>query len=214
MAAGLGRRFDDQVPKQFHLINGKPLIFYSLKAFFDFNPNIKIILVLNKKWFTHWNEMCASSKMNIPHLVVEGGESRSESVSKALNEVPDSSCVMIHDAARPCLKLDLIERLYKGFLENGNAVPSLPVTNAIRKVTAGKSEWLDRDLYHNIQTPQVFLSSDLKKALRENMAHDCFDESELMEKNGNPIFTVLGDPINIKVTYPLDIQLAGLILSN
>jgi len=213
VAAGNGRRFNDQVPKQFHLIAGKPVIYYSLKAFVDFNPNCKVILVLNKTWIDQWDKICKTNNIDIDHLVVEGGESRSESVYNALEIVEDNACVMIHDAVRPCLNPELIKKLYECFLLCGNAVPLLPISEAIRKVKKGKSKWTNRNHYHSVQTPQLFLSSDLKKAFENNQGIDCCDESELMEKNGAEIHVVPGDPENIKITYPLDFKLVGLILT-
>lgn len=214
VAAGQGHRFNDPVPKQFHNISGKPLIYYSLKAFFDFSPKVKIILVLNKNWMEYWEELCKSKNITIAHEVVEGGENRSESVHNALKIIEGNSCVMIHDAVRPCLSINLIQDLYNGFIKKGNAVPSLPITNALRKVHGDKSEWVDRSLYYSMQTPQVFRASDLKDTFHKNDQSSFIDESEMMDKNGMEINLISADPNNIKITYPLDIQLASLILQD
>lgn len=146
-------------------------------------------------------------------VIVDGGATRAESVANALSAV-DTELVAIHDAARPLLTPELLDDLVAELVANPDAdaiIAAAPVTDTVKKVDEGRIvETLDRSELWGAQTPQVFRTEVLRKALRR--AHTVTDEAMLIEAAGGKV--LVHDPgiPNLKVTTPVDLRVAELLL--
>lgn len=213
VAAGNGSRFGAQLPKQFEELNGMPMLWYSMRAFQKFNTHISLILCLPEHFIDKWNIICEEKKIDIEHHVVTGGSTRSETVNKALQTLPDEGLVFIHDAARPCLKVDLIESLFTGVEMNHFIMPVVSVQESMGEIENDEFVRSDRKRFVSIQTPQVFNLAKYKNAYLEHYDENASDESEIMIKAGINITTIEGDESNIKVTFPHQMAAAESILN-
>jgi 2-C-methyl-D-erythritol 4-phosphate cytidylyltransferase len=140
---------------------------------------------------------------------VTGGATRSASVAAALREVPDEAAVvLVHDAARPVLQEDVIERVLAPLSAGWDgAVPVLPVPDTVKRVRGEEVvETLDRSELVLVQTPQAFIASVLRAAVTDGDASDC---AALVEAGGGRVTVVPGDPRLLKVTSPADLELVA-----
>ena len=217
VAAGSGTRLGSSVPKQVLNLNGRPVLWWSLKAFNDFDPSVKIILVLSPEFSEMWSEMFDSLPLQdrIPHTVAFGGLTRTESVKNGLEKITNSeSLVAIHDGARPLIDHDMIAKGWKTAEKYGNAVPVTPVVCSLRRVFAsGDSLNVDRSEYVEVQTPQIFDTEIIKKAYYEINDQVFTDDASVVENCGVKIHLYEGKAINLKITNKGDIEVAGILLS-
>lgn len=204
VAAGKGSRFGGDLPKQFVLLQDRPVIAYSLDVFS--NLGYELLVVIHPDNASYFQEM--SQRYDFPrHQIVWGGSERFHSVQNALNVIPDEAeLVMVHDAARPNIDTLLIEMLAAESLKVGNAIPALPLSDSIR-MRHGE-EWVAvlRDHYRVIQTPQCFASADLKKAYEQPYRTAFTDDASVLESYGKPIHLVQGKNGNIKITHADDLK--------
>lgn len=208
------------LPKQFQDLMGRPVLWWSMKAFIDEDPSVRIILVLNEKFIQDWNDIYFSLPVEdrFAHDVVPGGNSRTASVKKGLFAVPDSDdcLVAIHDAARPLVTPEMIAGGWKAAAKHGGAVPVVPVTDSLRLVGSKDhniSSAVDRSLYMAVQTPQVFRADLLKEAYKSNPDAVFSDDASAFEAAGGKTALFDGSPSNMKVTNPGDIEIASVLLS-
>jgi 2-C-methyl-D-erythritol 4-phosphate cytidylyltransferase len=153
-------------------------------------------------------------------LAIEGGRVRSESVRRALSAATPSELVLVHDAARPLLQAELASRVIAALEADASAagaIAAAPVTDTIKRADAQLvvRETLDRSSLWAVQTPQVFRRAALERALAvpsEELAR-ATDDAALVERDGGRIILVSSDPHNIKVTTPLDLRVAELLLA-
>jgi 2-C-methyl-D-erythritol 4-phosphate cytidylyltransferase len=175
------------VPKQFLLLNGRPLLMYTIEAFHQSAYQPQIILVMPPNFHTYWQELCQEHGFTIPHLLVNGGETRFHSVKKGLELVDDGSLVAVHDAVRPLTSLQLIDDAYAKAAEYGNAITAVKSRDSVRSVRNGHSESLLRDEIYLVQTPQTFRSELLKKAYLQPFNEGFTDDASVAEKDGAAI---------------------------
>jgi 2-C-methyl-D-erythritol 4-phosphate cytidylyltransferase len=210
-AAGSGKRLGLDRPKAFASLNDRPLIAEALERL-DGSDWIEGIVVAAPP---EWEEPCilvaeevAAGKVA---ETVTGGASRSESVRAALAEVPDeATVVLVHDAARPVVGEEVIERLVTALADGWDAaVPVLPIADAVKRVDGESvTETLDREGLVTVQTPQAFVASTLRDALAGDLSNapDC---ASLVEARGGRVRAVEGDPRLLKVTTPADLELVA-----
>lgn len=218
VAGGSGQRFSAemrqsgiQVPKQFLLLNDKPILMHSLQRFYDSDNAINIILVLPKEQISYWQELCKRYQFNIAHEVVEGGRTRTESVKNGLHQVPADAIVAIHDGVRPLLTTSLITHAFLQAAERGSAIPAIPATDSLRKTTG---ESVDRDTIVCVQTPQVFRADEIKRAYKILGEQSFSDDATAYEKAGFKPTIIEGEKNNIKITTPIDLLVANEIQKN
>ena len=205
VAGGKGVRAGGDCPKQFQLLGGKPMLMHTIRAFFDYNSLINIVLVLPNDFRDYWEELCATYSFDIPHKVVAGGETRFHSVKNGLAEIADKQIVGIHDAARPFVTSPLIGRCFDAaFAQQCGIIPVIDEVNSMRILTENGSRIIDRQLLKIVQTPQVFPASALKKAYEVDFDPTFTDDASVFEQNGGNIQFVQGDGINIKITTAFD----------
>lgn len=216
VAGGEGTRLGGALPKQFREVAGKPLLWWSMKAFHDEDIATRIILVLHPDFIGMWKNMfCNLSKEErIPHEIVPGGSSRTESVRHGLRLVSDSpdSFVAVHDAARPLATVEMINRGWMTAADCGGAIPVIPVTDSLRFFKDGASKAVDRSVYVAVQTPQVFRSGLLKSAYAGNPDVVYSDDASAFEAAGMVPALFDGSPMNMKVTNPGDLEIAALLI--
>lgn len=216
VAGGSGTRMGGGIPKQFRSLLERPVLWWSMKAFHDENPNTELILVLPEEFIPLWNDLFATipEKDRFEHLVTIGGNTRTESVVNGIGLIEDEdSLVAIHDGARPLVTKEII---HQGFLlagAEGAAVPVVPVTDSLRKLNGDSSECVDRNRFVAVQTPQVFKTLLLKKAYREAEDDKVFtDDASVVERMDQKIALFEGSHNNIKITNPKDLAIAKLLM--
>lgn len=225
VAGGSGSRMQSTLPKQYMLLDDKPILMYSIEAFYQADPRTGIIVVIAKEMERLWNELCQAHAFDIPHQTVYGGGSRPESVYQGLLFIAtdeiydgDSSLVAVHDGARPLISSEEINVLFAEAKVKKCVVPAVASINSIRIGTVSENKTLERNLVWQIQTPQVFYADLLTQCYRsviDELALDQFtDDASVAEKMGNTIYLCPGSYRNIKITNPEDIGIAQVYLKN
>lgn len=214
VAGGSGSRMNVPTPKQFLLLKGIPVLIYSLAAFHQFDSSIRLLLALPENLFDTWRELQKKHGVSIPHELIPGGETRFHSVFNCLQHLNNEDFVAIHDGARPLLSHELILRLYATAEKEGNTIPVIPVNESIRMLEESSSIPVDRSLYRFVQTPQVFLTSQIQKAYTQPYRPGFTDDATVVESIGGTIHLVEGDQVNLKITYPDDLLVAEALLSS
>jgi 2-C-methyl-D-erythritol 4-phosphate cytidylyltransferase len=212
VAGGTGSRMGKDTPKQFLLLAGKPLLAHSIEAFYRYDPLVTIIVALHPGYVENWAELCRKFSFTVPHQIIPGGSARFFSVKNALSALRGEGLVAVHDAARPLISVELISRSFREAAIHGNAIPGIPVNETVRSVNHGNIRLLDRSTLQLIQTPQTFETGLLKKAYDQDYRAEFTDDASLIEAMGLQIHLIPGDPRNIKITLPGDIQIAELFL--
>ncbi len=213
VAGGKGLRLESETPKQFHLVDGRPLVMHTFDAFSAFYGKAEFLLVLPELEIGRWRHLCADYDFSVAHQIVEGGPTRYHSVKNALAYVSDKSLVFIHDAVRPLVTGKTIKDCQQVATIHGTAIPVAELTDSLRQVENGISKALARDNFRVVQTPQVFRSEIIKKAYLQSYRDDFSDDAAVVESTGLPLHLVEGSADNIKVTRPGDIGYVEAVLA-
>jgi 2-C-methyl-D-erythritol 4-phosphate cytidylyltransferase len=208
-AAGRGERLGSDRPKAFARLGGRPLLAESLERLEESGWIDAIVIAAPPDWEEPSilvAEEIAATKVS---SAVTGGESRSESVRLALAEVPEEAAVvLVHDAARPVLPEEVIERVLAPLSEGWDGVvPAVPLADTVKRVDGDRVlETLAREDLVAVQTPQAFLADTLRRAVSGDVssATDC---ASLVEAQGGRVKVVEGDPRLLKVTDADDLAL-------
>jgi 2-C-methyl-D-erythritol 4-phosphate cytidylyltransferase len=225
-AAGSGQRLGAGGPKAFVSLAGRPMVEWSIEAF-RASPSASSIVVACPPGHVHG---LAGEDV----AIVEGGATRAQSVSNALQMV-DTDLVAIHDAARPLVTPELIEAVVATVVADPDAdgaIAAAPITDTIKRVADAKrapfavietpngarmiQETVDRDALWAAQTPQVFRVGALREALGGDpgVVAAATDEAMMVEAAGGKVLIHPASPVNLKVTTPLDLRLAELLLAS
>ena len=208
VAGGKGIRMNSDIPKQFLLLKGTPVLMNTLENFAHLD---EIILVLPKTQIEYWKNLCKEYSFSIPHISVEGGETRFHSVKNGLKKVVNNSIVTIHDGVRPLISTKLIDRLIDKVKNGIGVIPIVPVRDSIRKVDAEISTHVDRTDLYKVQTPQCFLSDDIKNSYTQEYSEKFTDDASVFESNGGNIKTIIGEERNLKITAEEDLKIASIL---
>tara|TARA_B100001250_G_scaffold72159_1_gene58587 strand:+ start:67 stop:750 length:684 start_codon:yes stop_codon:yes gene_type:complete len=215
-AAGSGSRFGEE--KQFKVLKGKPLWFYTLKPFIDSDLINELIFVLPEKSI---NNIQSSNKYKLISKkkeikLVPGGSKRKDSVLNGLLSTKKTNdFVCIHDVVRPLIKESLIDKAINGIIGFDGCILALPSTDTVKIVDEKiVHNTVDRNSVWMAQTPQVFRKDKLLKAYKEHGLVEVTDESTLMEMMGFSIKVINGDINNIKITSKIDLEIAKIIMEN
>jgi 2-C-methyl-D-erythritol 4-phosphate cytidylyltransferase len=212
VAGGSGSRMHTDIPKQFLNVNGKPILFYTLKCFDNYLKGIPIILVLPEPYIDYWKSITKKNDFTIAHQVTFGGQTRFHSVKSGLEHIKEAGIVAIHDGVRPLVSKETLHRTFQKAEKDGNAIPAIPVNESIRKVEFGFSIPVNRNNYFLIQTPQCFHSELIKKAYEQVYKEEFTDDASVVEALGVKINLVEGNQENIKITRPADLKYAEALL--
>jgi 2-C-methyl-D-erythritol 4-phosphate cytidylyltransferase len=212
VAGGTGSRMNNELPKQLIEINGKPIIVYSIEKFQHFNKDIQVIISLHKDYFDLFEKI--KSRFNLKNIqVVQGGDTRYQSVKNALAVLnPNTTIVGVHDAARPLVSLQTIQKTFTAAEQHGAAIPVIDMNESLREVNGGESKSVDRTKFKVVQTPQCFKKDILLKAYDMPYSPLFTDDASMIEKIGCQIFITEGNKENIKITYPQDLIVAQTLL--
>ena len=224
-AAGIGKRMQSDIPKQYLKINNMTVLEHTLNCFL-FHPDVAgIIVVLNTDDY-YWKNIKLSPNHGKPVYTVEGGKERSDSVLQGLDylllveQLAEDSWIMVHDAARPCLIEKDIDSLLSIRAKNSaGGILASPVRDTMKRAVSNKNIVSNtesrEDLWHAL-TPQLFRIGELKDAINTCQEKDISitDESSALEATGKQVELVEGSMNNIKITQQSDFEMATLLLTS
>ncbi|MCM8829823.1 MAG: 2-C-methyl-D-erythritol 4-phosphate cytidylyltransferase [Candidatus Omnitrophica bacterium] len=198
-------------PKAFLKIGRKQLLYYSIEKFYE--KSDEIVIVLPSSYVEKWAKKLKKSYDKIE--VVRGGEHRQDSVKAGLSVLKRSSIIVIHDVARPFFSDELLNHVIECAIKYGAAVPYIEPQDTLKERDGQfVKKTLNRDTIISIQTPQAFKAEIIReaynKAYRENFY--ATDDAGLVERLGVKVYLVKGERKNIKITHPLDIDIAKEII--
>lgn len=214
VAGGQGLRMGGLLPKQFLPLNGLPVIFHTVEKFSKALPGVRIIVVLHPDYITYWHQLTQEYSFDCECKLCVGGNERFFSVKNGLDAIDaDEAIVGVHDAVRPLVSADVISQLYLEAMKSGAVVPVVPATDSVRLIgDDGASRAVDRSIVQLVQTPQVFNLSLLRKAYSQPFNSLFTDDASVVESLGYHVSLVNGNKENIKLTTPIDLKLAELIM--
>jgi len=208
VAGGKGDRMNADIPKQFLLLNDLPILMHTIKQFSHFE---KIVLVLPNTQFENWKALCKQYNFTQKYTLVAGGETRFHSVKNGLEDIDENCIVAIHDGVRPLVSKTLIDNLTETVSKNIGVIPVVPAKDSIRKIERKNSTHIDRSNLYKVQTPQCFLSADIKSAYTQNYSKFFTDDASVFESYGGKISTILGEEKNLKITTQEDLKIAEVL---
>jgi 2-C-methyl-D-erythritol 4-phosphate cytidylyltransferase len=222
-AAGLGTRMGAETPKQFLELDGVPIVILSLRRIASCELVTDLIVATRADGVAKLEERIRGEKFKQQVRVVRGGDSRQESVARALDEVPnDTELVAVHDAVRPFVTREQIARVIEEARHCRAAILGIPAMDTVKEVKRASlpedvaliTATIPRERVVLAQTPQVFATKLLKEAFASAQADgvSASDEAGLIERLGHDVHVVLGSERNIKITKPADMELARFFL--
>ena len=211
VAGGVGTRMGANLPKQFMLLKGKPVLYYTIRAFMEAYDDLQVILVLPLDYMDIGQQIIAYFDKNRISITA-GGETRFQSVKNGLVLVEEESIIFVHDGVRCLLTKELIHRCYQKALETGTAIPAISSKDSIRLLSKEDNESFDRNKVMLVQTPQTFQSKILLPAFHVNYKDEFTDEATVVEASGIKISLVEGEENNIKITRPGDLLIAEMLI--
>ncbi len=208
VAGGNGQRMESALPKQFLLLKEKPILWYTVQTFLKSFSDLQIILVLPQAFIENGDSIVTGLDATNRIKIIQGGDTRFQSVKNGLQLVEADSIVFVHDGVRCLVDEDLIQRCYWQAIEKGSAVPVVTATDSIRIVEGENHAVCNRNNIRIIQTPQTFKSNILLPAFQQPYINDFTDEATVVEANGNKVYLIEGNYNNIKITRPVDLLIA------
>lgn len=212
VAAGQSSRFRDaNYKKPFAPLAGRPVWLHSAEKFTDRDDVKQVVVVVAPEDREAFLEKFGASLAFMGITLAEGGAERADSVKNGLEKLaPEIEIVAIHDAARPCLATEWIDRVFAAGAKTGAAILATPVVSTLKRVGPDHviRETVDRTGLWEAQTPQVFSRSLLERAFAAAAGRPATDEAGLIEALGHPVTVVPGSPINLKITSREDLRLA------
>lgn len=205
------------IPKQYQLLAGKPVLMHTLAQFAKSESQVKFVLVLHKDMRAYWQSLCAKYAFEIEHEIIEGGSTRFQSVKNGIQfilaqDAAVDSLIAIHDAARPLINPSLIDQSYACAREHGACIVALASSNSIRIGDNSVNKAVDRTQVWSVQTPQTFRLALLEEAFAQAESPLFTDDASVVEKLGHPIHIIPGEQKNMKITFPEDLEIAALLL--
>ena len=214
-AAGRGERLGPGAPKALRTLAGQPMLLHAVRALAAARSIDLVVVAAPEDGVDEARSILAGLDTEAEIVIVSGGETRQDSVARALLALPaDVDVVLVHDAARPLVPPDVVDRVSAAVRGGHDAViPTLGVVDTIKEVDDGVVVGtLDRSRVHAVQTPQGFARAVLQRAHASSEGSDATDDAGLVERMGVMVHTVAGDEEAFKITRPLDLVLAEAIL--
>ncbi len=222
-AAGLGTRMGAATPKQFLELGGEPLVIFTLRRLAACEAITDFILATRGDELTSLEDRVSKARLGRPARVVHGGETRQQSVANALAQVaPETEIVLVHDAVRPFVTTEQVNRVIAEARTRGAAILGIPAIDTVKEVKRASlpqdvaliTSTIPRERIVLAQTPQAFRYSILREAFARAKQDDvtASDEASLVERLGKDVFVVLGSERNLKITRPAEMDLARFYL--
>ena len=221
MPAGSGTRMGADRPKQFLELGGRPILQRTIELFYHTLPEAKIVTVLPSACMGYWREWCMDNGFHVPQILVEGGITRFHSVRNALAKVPEGAVVAVHDGVRPLVTPELVVEMVQKMESCRALIPVIPMVDTLKvlsKDAGGRLRTMDgvtvdRSQVFGAQTPQMFLSEDLKSAYGLPFDTAFTDDASVAQAKEIPLSYIEGERFNIKITTKDDLLLAEAVLS-
>jgi len=213
VAGGSGSRMGTAVPKQFLLLQGRPVLWYTLNTFLSAYEDLVVVLVVPGSHREAAQAVVA--QMGAPERirVAEGGVTRFDSVRNGLALVEEESVIAVHDGVRCLASVELVRRCFAEAGKMGSAIPVVDCKDSVRWIEGEGSRAMDRSRVKLVQTPQTFLGRLLLPAYRAEYHAGFTDEATVVEAAGHPVHLIEGEVNNIKITLAADLVLAGELIS-
>ena len=216
-AAGMGVRMGGGTPKQFLSLDGVPIFVHTLRKFVAADAIDEIYLALRPEDMERAEKDLEREHFAKPLRLVSGGATRQETVARALAEAPPSTqLVVVHDAVRPFVELEMIRKVVEAARQDGAAILGIPSVDTVKQVERQTIlGTVPRERIVLAQTPQAFRYDIIREAFARAAA-DGFggtDESSLVERLGHPVVVLMGSDRNIKITKPSDLPIARLYIA-
>jgi 2-C-methyl-D-erythritol 4-phosphate cytidylyltransferase len=213
----MGVRMGGDTPKQFLSLEGVPIFVHTLRKFVSSGSIDEVLLGLRAEEMERAQKEINGERFSKPVRLVAGGASRQETVARCLAEAsPKTEFVVVHDAVRPFISLDMIQHIIEAAREHGAAIFGILSVDTVKQVERYVVRGtIPRDRIVLAQTPQAFQYPILREAFDQAMT-DGFngtDESSLVERLGHNVIVVMGSDRNIKITKPSDLPLARLYIA-
>lgn len=212
VAGGKGTRIPGTMPKQFLPLNGRPILLHTLDAFHRYNPQLPVVLVLPADDRDTWMRIRREHQVYNPITLVDGGETRFQSVRNGLNAISGEGLVAIHDGVRPLISEDIIGASFRLAAAHKTAIAAVRLKESIRMTDQDTTRAVDRSRYRLIQTPQTFDLSLIRKAYQQKEDATMTDDASVAERAGFSISLFEGSYENIKITTPEDLVVAEALL--
>jgi len=212
VAGGSGQRMGTQVPKQFLLLHGRPVLWYTLNVFLRAYEDLDIILVAPEEHMETARAMIYATEE--PHRIrmIGGGATRWHSVRNGLQPIREDAVIFVHDGVRCLLSTELVHSCYEQAILLGSAIPVIDSRDSVRVITGEDSAAIERSRVKLVQTPQTFRSNILLPAYAQEYQESFTDEASVVEAHGGKVFLITGEVNNIKITTPIDLIVAGKII--
>lgn len=212
VAGGKGTRIQSQIPKQYLEVNGLPILMHTLNAFFRYNKDITIVLVLPQDDFPRWSELCKKFNFNKPLILQQGGDTRFQSVRNGLAKIEGDGLVAIHDGVRPLVSADIIGASFHLAAVHKSAVAAVRLKESIRMTDQDNTKAVDRSRFRLIQTPQTFDVKLIRQAYTIKEDQSLTDDASVAERSGHVISLFEGSYENIKITTQEDLVIAEALM--
>jgi 2-C-methyl-D-erythritol 4-phosphate cytidylyltransferase len=201
------------MPKQFLPINGVPVLMHTIQKFAAAVPEIELVLVLPSDQISIWKSLCVEYKFTVHVNLVEGGETRFQSVKNGLSVCESDGVIAIHDGVRPLISGALIQVCFETALKSGSALPVVPISQSLRQ-KRGESDSvpIDRSGMLSVQTPQCFHAGLIKASYGQPFNDSFTDDATVFEAAGHKVTLVEGEETNLKITTQADLKIAQAIL--
>ena len=226
VAGGSGVRMGTTVPKQFLLVHGRPVLWYTLQAFLGVYDDMEIVLVVPEAHLETAGELIKGLAGAGRIRLASGGDTRFHSVRSGLEKMKEGTggglpiggeaagkeeqgVIFVHDGVRCLVGKDLIQRCYEQAVQLGSAIPAIDCPDSVRLVEDVGSKPIDRRRIKMVQTPQTFRSDILLPAYMQDHQEAFTDEATVVEEAGHPVYLIEGERTNIKITTPEDLVMAG-----
>ncbi|ASS97761.1 MULTISPECIES: 2-C-methyl-D-erythritol 4-phosphate cytidylyltransferase [Geobacillus] len=217
LAAGRGKRMNAGMNKQFLELGGEPLIVRTLNVFERDERCTRIVLVVNPAERSRFEQLLARFRIRKVAALTDGGEERQHSVYNGLQALAGEEIVLIHDGARPFVRVHHLHELVNAAVQYGAAIPAVRVKDTIKKANGlFVEQTIDRSSLWAVQTPQAFRLSLIMEAheAAKQAGYLGTDDASLVERIGKPVKIIEGDYRNIKMTTPEDLLFAEAILAS
>ena len=215
VAGGKGVRMGGEMPKQFQLLGGKPLVMVTLEHLNAIDPAMQLILVLPEQHMELWKQLCKEYSFAVPLILAQGGSTRFHSVQNGLAQVDDieDALVGVHDGVRPFVSSKVLDECFSRAWTDGAAIPMIDLQDSLRHIVGSDAtEVVPRDRYRLVQTPQVFKLSLLRRAYEQRFVESFTDDASVVEALGEKVSGVEGNRENIKITTPFDMLVAKTLI--
>lgn len=216
VAGGKGMRMGGEMPKQFQLLAGRPVVMVTLERLYAMDPSMQLILVLPADQMELWKNLSREYEFAVPLILAQGGTTRFHSVQNGLAQVDDidEALVGVHDGVRPFVSSAVLDECFREASLHGAAIPMIDLQDSLRHIVGGNgvTEVVPRDRYRLVQTPQVFRLSLLRRAYEQRFVENFTDDASVVEALGEQVVGVVGNRENIKLTTPFDLVIAQTLM--